>query len=92
MWQPGYYNLLTEKRIRKFTLLKYSFSWKVLTLSISRNSPQTPFLDDIFLGNFASSNSIIFVEELIKWKRCFEIFLIDHCASDIGHKNIAGKY
>ena len=25
-------------------------------------------------------------------KRCFEIFLIDHGASDIANKNIAGKY
>ena len=32
------------------------------------------------------------MEDLIKWKRCFEIFLIDHCASDIANSNIAGKY
>ena len=24
--------------------------------------------------------------------RCFERFLIDHCASDITNNNIAGKY
>ena len=38
------------------------------------------------------SNSIILVEDRIRWKRGFEIFLTDHWAGNIGHKNIAGKY
>ena len=38
------------------------------------------------------SNSIILVEDRIRWKRGFEIFLTDHWAGNIGNKNIAGKY
>ena len=37
-------------------------------------------------------NSVILVKDLIRWTRCFEIFLIKHCAGDIENKNIAGKY
>ena len=93
LWQPGYYNLLTEKKdIRKFTLLKCSFSWKrTFTVNLKTFSSNTIFRWYTF-SNFISSNSIILVEDLIKWKRCFEIFLIDYCAGDIGNKNIAGKY
>ena len=90
--QPRYYNLLTEKSIRKFMFLKYSFSWNVPLLSISINSLETPSFDDIFLGNFTMSNSIILVEDLIMWNRGFKIFLIGHYAGEIGNKNIASKY
>ena len=38
------------------------------------------------------SNSIISVKDLIRLKRGFEIFSIDHYAGDIGNKNIAGNY
>ena len=61
-------------------------------MSISRISLQTLSLDDILLGNFTLSNPIILVEKLIRGMRDFEIFLIDHYASDIGNKKIAGKY
>ena len=48
LWQPRYYNLLTEKSIRKFTFLKYSFFGNVnVILSISRNCVQIPPLDNI---------------------------------------------
>ena len=58
LWQPRYYDLLTEEET--FTFLKYLFfSENVLLLSISINSLQTLSLDDILLGNFTSSNSII---------------------------------
>ena len=46
----------------------------------------------MLLGNFTVSNSIILVEDLVRRTRCFEIFLTDHFAGDIGNKNIAGKY
>ena len=72
--------------------MKYSFFENALLLSISRNSLQATFLDDILLGNFVLSNSIISVKDLIRSKRGFEIFLIDHCDGDIGNKNITGKY
>ena len=61
-------------------------------LPISRISLQVPSLYDILLGNFPLSNPIFLVEDLIRWMRWFEIFLIDHCAGDIGNKIIAGKY
>ena len=48
-------------------------------------------LDQALLGNFTLSNSIILVDDLLRWKRGFEIFLIDHYA-DIGNKNIVDKY
>ena len=32
------------------------------------------------------------MEDWIRWKRGFETFLIEHCAGDIGNKNIAGNY
>ena len=48
-------------------------------------------LDDIILRNFTFPNWIKLVEELIRGKESFEIFLIDHYA-DIGNINIAGKH
>ena len=38
-------------------------------LSISRNSLQTPSLDDILLENFILSNLVILVEDVLRWKR-----------------------
>ena len=81
-----------DKKIHGFFIVFFLFFENVLLLSILRNSLQTPSLDDTLLGNFTLSNSVILVEDLIKWKRCFEIFLIKHCAGDIENKNIAGMY
>ena len=86
LWQPRYYNLLTVKNNKKLTFLKYFFFWELA------GTVQTPFLDHALLGNFTLPDSIILVEDLIRWKRGFEIFLIDYYADDIGNKNIAGKY
>ena len=85
---------MTERKDKKIHVLEALFFKKkdVLLLSILRNSLQTPSLDDILLGNFTLSNSAISVEDLIRWKRGFEIFLIKHCAGDMRNKNIAGKY
>ena len=58
--------------------------------SISRNILQTPPADDTLAGNFTRSNSIILVEDLIRWKGGFELFLIDHYPVGIGNKIIAG--
>ena len=41
---------------------------------------------------FTLSNSIILVEDLIRWKRGFEIFLIDRYDGKIGDINTAGKH
>ena len=83
---------LLIERIGKLRFWGTHFSENTLLLWVSRNSLQTPSLVDLILGNFILRNSTLLVEDLIRWKRCFEIFLIDHCASDIGNKNIAGKY
>ena len=55
--------------------------------SISRN--YQPSLDNILLGSFTLSNSIILVEVeyLTSWKRRFEMLLSDHYAIHIGKKN-----
>ena len=82
--QPRYYNLLTEKRYKKIHLFQVLIFEELPFLWISRNSLQ----DDIFLGNFALSNSIILVEDLIRWKRSFEIFFIDHYPGDIRNTSI----
>ena len=73
-------------------LLKYSFFEDIPFLSTSRNVLETPSLDDIFLGNFTWPDSSILIEDLIRWNRGFEMFLIDHYASEIGNKNITSKY
>ena len=44
------------------------------SLSISKNSLQTPSSEDIFAGNFTWSNSIILIENLIRWKRGLKYF------------------
>ena len=91
-WQPHYYNLLTVKNNKKIHVFEELIFFENLqALSVSRNSLQTPSLDQALLGKFTLSNSIILVDDLIRWKRGFEIFLIDHYA-DIGNKNIADKY
>ena len=64
----------------------------MLLLWISRNSLGAQSLDGILLGNVTFSNSNNLVEDLIRWKRCFEILITDHCTGDIGNKNIAGNY
>ena len=68
--------------MRKFKLLKYPFFENVLLycqeiiykIYISRNSLQIPSLDEILLGNFKLSNSVILVEDVTRSKRGFEIF------------------
>ena len=46
LWQPRYYNLMTEKGIRKFTLFN-SREYNVVLIFL-----KTPSLDDILLGKF----------------------------------------
>ena len=41
---------------------------------------------------FTWSNPVFLVEELIRWKKAFEIFLIDHYEGDTENKNISGTY
>ena len=74
--------IIDWKKIRKFTFLKMR-----CYTSISRN--YQPSLDNILLGSFTLSNSIILVEVeyLISWKRRFEMLLSDHYAIHIGKKN-----
>ena len=84
---------MTQKRYKKVHVFRVLiFVEDATLLSFWRNSFQTPSLDDKSLGNFTLSNSIILVEDLKRWNKGFEIFLIDHYPSDVGNKNIAGKY
>ena len=86
LWKPGCYNLLSKKKDKKIhKFLKYSFLWKhTVKLSISRNSVPIPSLDDKLRKNFTLPNWIMLMAELKRWKKCFEIFLIDHYADDNG--------
>ena len=93
LWQSRYYKLLTKKRDKKIHVFwSIHFFENVLLHSIPRNYLQIASFDYKLLGNFTWSKSIILVKNLIRWKRDFEIFLIDHHAGDIGNKNITGKY
>ena len=69
LWQSRYCKLLTRKIIRNSRFWIIHFFGNVLLLSISKNSLQTPSLDYILLGNFTLSNSVILVENLIRWNR-----------------------
>ena len=51
----------------------------------------THFFENMLLLS-VSANSLQAPSLVDLVKRCFEIFLIDHGASDIANKNIAGKY
>ena len=64
----------------------------VFEISISKNWLEAPSLDDILLESFTLPNSIISVKDLIRWKRGFEMFLIDYYAGDIGNNNVTGKH
>ena len=77
---------MTEKKYKKIHVFEIVFFENLLLLLFSKNSLQTPSLDDILLGNFTLPNSIILVEDLIRPKRGFEIYHYD-----IENKNIAGK-
>ena len=63
--------------------LKHLLFWKH-TLTVNRKKiPLKYRLQMYTCGSFTWSNSIILAEDLIKWKRGFEIFFIDHSAGDI---------
>ena len=79
-----------DKKIHGFEVLNF-FSKRTVTTNLNKLSSNANVRWYIF-GNFTLSNSNILVEGLIRWKGCFEIFLIDHCAGDIQNKNIGGKY
>ena len=43
-WQPGYYNLLSNKKDKILTFLRYSFFWKrTVTISLKKLSSNTIF-------------------------------------------------
>ena len=67
--QPGYYNLLTEKKkgsgnLRLWITNFTHFFENILLLSILRNSLQPSSSDDTLIRNFTLSNSIILVKDL----------------------------
>ena len=82
-------NLLTEKKGKKIYVSEaLIFSKHTVTVNLNKFL-QTPSSDNVVGGKFTCSNSIILVEDLTRWKRGFELFLIDHYAGDIRNKNIA---
>ena len=81
---------MTEKTGTKiYGFVAMIFFENILLTSISRSSIQTSSSDYMFEGNFTWSNSIILVEDLIRWKKSFEVFLIDHYTCDVINKNAA---
>ena len=84
------YNLLIEKmKVWKFTVLEHSLLWKcTVTVNLKKFSSNT-ISRWYICGLFTWSNLIILVEDLVRWKRGFEMFLIEHYTGDIGNKNIA---
>ena len=92
MCQPRYYNLLTEKKYNKIHVFEVLTFWRRTVTVNLKKFFEIQSLDDIFLKNFALSNSIILVEDLRRWNIGFEIFLIDRYGGEIGNKNITGKY
>ena len=83
---------MTVKNNKKIYGFKVLILWKTYKYCESQRILFKHHLDYELLRNFTWLNSIILVEDLIRWKRGFEMFLIDHYADDIGSKNIAGKY
>ena len=77
-----------KRGLRKFKFLKHSF-FKNIQLLSQQTFFKRYLSDYILVENFTCSNSIIIVEGLIRWKRGFEMFFIDHYVGDIGNKNIA---
>ena len=79
LWQTRFYNLLTEEKDKKIHIFEIFI-----------------FLKKCFrwytFGKFYIAKFKISVKDLIKYKRGFEMFFIDHYAGDIGNKNITGKY
>ena len=80
LWMYNNYVNITDwlkKRVRKFTFLKHSFFWKhTVFVNLKKFSSNDIFTssDDILAGNFAWSNSIILVEDQIRWKRGLKHF------------------
>ena len=81
LWQPCYCNLLTwKKEWEKLCFWSTHYFKNILLLTIARNPLRTPTSDDI-LSEILHAQIQLFY--LIKWKRGFGFFLIDHYARDI---------
>ena len=82
-----------KEKDKKIHIPKVLIFWKTYFYCQSQEFLLKHYLYIIYFSrNFTLSNSIILVENLIRGKRALEIFLIDHCASDIGNKSTAEKY
>ena len=85
--QPRYYNLLAEKKCKKIDVFEVMLFWRrTITVNLKK------WASNAILHDFALSDSIILVEDLIRWNKGFEIILIDNYAGDIWIQNIASKY
>ena len=88
LWQHRYNNLLTEKKSKKVYVSEAINFWKyAVIVNLNKFSSDTIFR--LYTrGKFTWSNSVILVEALIRWKRGYDIFLIDYYAGNFGNKNI----
>ena len=82
LWQPRFYNLLTEEKDKKFTFLKYSDFWKrFITVNLKKFSLYT-----IFRWYTVGKFYMVKFNYFSGRSRCFEILLIDHFVGDIRNK------
>ena len=88
LWQHRYNNLLTEKQSKKVYVSEAISFWKyAVIVNLNKFSSNTTFRW-YFRGKCTWSNSIFLVEDLISWKRGYDVFWIDYYAGNIGNKNI----
>ena len=72
------------KKIKKTAFLKYLFLWeRTVTVSGKKLSSNIVFRRNSFGKFYIVKLNCFSGRPKIRWKRCFEIFLIDHCIDDI---------
>ena len=72
------------KKIKKSAFLKYLFLWeRTVIVSGKKFSSNIVFRRNSFGKFYIVKLNCFSGRPKIRWKRCFEIFLIDHCIDDI---------
>ena len=83
---------MTDRNNKKIHVFEVLIFWKQsVTVNLKKFFSHTIF-KWYTSGKLCIVNSFISVKDLIRWKRDFEIFLIDHYDGDTGNKNTTGKY
>ena len=91
LWKPPHYKLLEKsKKIYDFEALTVS---KTYCYGQSQEIIFKHHLQMVYFQQILHSQIQFFlVEELIRWKKAFETFLIDHYTGDIDDIDIADTY